>query len=54
MKQEARLLGLDDDFYFGARVFVFLAGFVWLARPAPAKKPAAPSLVEAEAEELME
>jgi MFS transporter, DHA2 family, multidrug resistance protein len=54
VKQEALLLGLDDAFYFGAVVFVFLAGFVWLARPAPAKKAAAPSLVEAEAEELME
>lgn len=55
VKQEAWLLGLDDAFYFGAVVFVVLAALVWLARPAPSKKPApAPSLIEAEAEELME
>lgn len=55
VKQEALLLGLDDAFYFGAIVFVFLAAFVWLARPAAAvNKPAAPSLAEAKAEELME
>jgi MFS transporter, DHA2 family, multidrug resistance protein len=55
VKQEALLLGLDDAFYFGAVVFVFLAAFVWLARPAAAlKKPRTPTLAEAEAEELME
>jgi DHA2 family multidrug resistance protein len=56
MRQESLLLGLDDAFYFGALVFVALAGIVWLARPAPlAKKPEAkPSLEALEAEELME
>jgi len=55
MKQQAWLLGLDDAFYFGAVVFVVLAAFVWLARPMSPKKPAPPpSLIEAEAEELME
>jgi hypothetical protein len=57
LRQEAWLLGLDDAFYFGASVFLFLAAFVWLARPAPPAKPGpapAPKLEELEAEELME
>ncbi len=54
VRQEALLLGLDDAFYFGALVFTCLAGVIWLARPAPAKKRAPPTLVELEAEELME
>ena len=30
MRQQALLLGLDDAFYFGALVFVVLAGIIWL------------------------
>ncbi len=56
LKQQAMLLGLDDAFYFGAAVFILLAAVVWLAKPAPAvKKPAPkPTLVDFQAEELME
>ncbi|RTL85101.1 MAG: MFS transporter [Hyphomicrobiales bacterium] len=55
MRQQSLLLALDDAFYFGALVFVFLAGIIWLARPARLAKPEAEStLVELEAEELME
>ncbi len=54
MRQQALLLGLDDAFYFGAFVFVCLAGVIWLARPAQQKPPEKPSLAQLEAEELME
>lgn len=53
MRQQALLLGLDDAFYFGALVFVALAGIIWLARPAP-KPETKPTLADFEAEELME
>lgn len=56
MRQQALLLGLDDAFLFGAGVFIVLAAFVWLAKPAaPARKPAPPpTLKQLQAEELME
>lgn len=56
MKQQSMLLGLDDAFYFGASVFLCLAAVIWLARPAPpaAKPEPKPTLLDLEAEELME
>jgi DHA2 family multidrug resistance protein len=53
MRQQALLLGLDDSFYFGALVFVFLSGIIWLAR-APSRPERKPALADFEAEELME
>jgi DHA2 family multidrug resistance protein len=58
MRQQALLMGLDDAFFFGAVVFVALAGVVWLAKGPPPKIEAAPEpeadLVVFEAEEMSE
>jgi DHA2 family multidrug resistance protein len=56
IRQQSLLLGLDDAFYFGSFIFILLAAFVWLAKPAPLpEKPRPrPTLEELEAEELME
>lgn len=48
MRQQSLLLGLDDAFYFGAFVFVILAGVVWLAR-GPGAKAGAPAAETVEA-----
>ncbi|WP_036284896.1 MFS transporter [Methylocystis sp. ATCC 49242] len=53
IRQQSQLLGLGDAFLQGGFIFVCLAGFVWLARPAAKPEPK-PDLIRLEAEELME
>ena len=56
MRQQALLMGLDDAFFFGAIVFVLLAGLVWLAKGPPRKTAQEPAQepVAFEAEEMSE
>jgi MFS transporter, DHA2 family, multidrug resistance protein len=52
--QESTLLGLNDAFLLGAFIFVFLAGFIWIAQSTVMPTKPVERLAEAEAEEMME
>ncbi len=54
IRQQSTLLAVDDAFLLGASVFIALAAFVWLARPAVIPGDRAGKLRRAEAQELME
>jgi hypothetical protein len=54
IRQQSTLLAVDDAFLLGASVFIALAAFVWLARPAVIPGDRAGKLRRVEAQELME